>query len=64
VSSQGPSKTGLYSCQITDAAGFSVMSNQAIIAARPSCPGDVNFDGVVNLEDLDIILSRFGTICP
>lgn len=64
VSSQGPSMTGLYSCRITDVSGISIMSDQAIVAARPSCPGDTNGDGVVDLADLNTILSQFGNVCP
>ncbi|MCA9293688.1 MAG: hypothetical protein KDA20_07740 [Phycisphaerales bacterium] len=29
-----------------------------------SCPGDANFDGVVNLDDLQVLLFNFGTVCP
>jgi hypothetical protein len=64
IFSQGPSMTGIYSCLVSDASGNTVTSDPAVIAARPSCTGDVNSDGVVDLADLNLILSVFGSVCP
>ena len=30
----------------------------------PSCPGDLNGDGVVDLADLGILLADFGCVAP
>jgi len=56
--------TGFYRCRVINGVGSSTLSNRVSLSRRPSCPGDTNFDGVVNLTDLNIILSRFGTVCP
>jgi len=34
--------------------------NNAFVAFGPSCPGDVNNDGVVDLNDLNLVLVNFG----
>lgn len=64
VTSQGPSMTGIYFCLVTNAGTRTVATQQVVLAARPGCPGDVNFNGTVDLADLNLLLSRFGSICP
>lgn len=56
--------TGLYRCIITNGVGSTTVTNLVSLARRPSCDGDTNLDGTVNLADLNIILSRFGQACP
>ncbi len=33
----------------------------AFVAFTPTCPGDVNSDGLVNLADLNLVLANFGS---
>ena len=70
--------TGLRPCAytlrlvVTDLANISCSGNshQSIyhvsvnVGNGLDCPGDINGDGVVNLEDLAILLAAFGTFCP
>lgn len=32
--------------------------------AEGPCPGDLNGDGFVTFEDREILISRFGSVCP
>jgi hypothetical protein len=49
LESDSPSQTQLYTLAVT------------IGTAGGGCPGDVNFDGLVDLADLARLLSNFGT---
>lgn len=55
---------GVYWCEVTNAAGAIATSRTAIVGVRGSCEGDINGDGAVDLADLNILLSRFATVCP
>ncbi|MGP1345368.1 MAG: FG-GAP-like repeat-containing protein [Phycisphaerales bacterium] len=54
---------GVYTVGVTSVAG-SAISDPAVIAVRPSCPGDSDQDGDIDSDDLAILLSAFGTLCP
>lgn len=56
---------GFYDCVVSNPSG-SRTSSQALLAVGGSvstCPGDANGDGVVDLTDLNIILTNFGIPC-
>jgi hypothetical protein len=36
----------------------------SLLVPVPPCPGDINADGVVNVQDLTIFLAQFGTAVP
>lgn len=54
---------GEYRVVVSNPAG-SVMSDPAVIAVRPSCPGDIDQNGTIDTTDLSILLGAFGTMCP
>jgi hypothetical protein len=48
------------SCTITsDDAGGTIIIGDVVVA--PPCPGDANGDGTVNISDLGVVLSQFGS---
>jgi hypothetical protein len=56
-------EVGLYDCVVTNPFG-SVTSAAAVLALRPSCPGDVDSSGGVNFLDITTVLANFGIACP
>ncbi len=48
-----------YRCLLKSVCGFVQTGNVGLVVT-PSCPGDLNFDGVINTADLTILLVKFG----
>ena len=59
----GFGEIGLYECVVSNAAGQAI-SAPAVLGIRTSCPGDINQDGVVDYDDIDLFVPLIGTICP
>ena len=41
-----------------------VLGDFGMASSDPILPGDTNADGVVNFQDLNIVLGNFGNDCP
>jgi hypothetical protein len=52
----------VYRFRVNTTSGAAVYNNELcpVLKLRPDCPGDVNGDGVVNEEDLSLVISNFG----
>ncbi len=61
--SVSPQAVGIYDVVVTNSLG-SAVSGPSVIAVRPTCTGDANGDGVVDLADLNAVLAAFGQVCP
>jgi len=44
--------------------GWLVTGLPVAVGPSPTCPGDLNGDGVVDVQDLGILLNAFGNQCP
>jgi len=61
VSGVGVADSGVYRCMVQNACQ-SAPSNESVVTATACCPGDIaNGDGLVDVDDLNAILSVFGT---
>lgn len=58
-----PSTEGIYDVVVTNETG-SVASEPAVLGVRQPCAGDVNGDGVLNLDDVDNFVQSFIAGCP
>lgn len=53
---------GIYDCVVTGNGPLTISAG-SVVAVRPSCPGDLNGDQVVNSADLNGLLVAFGDPC-
>ena len=56
----GPADEGDYDCVLSNTCG-SVTSSAATLTVTDCCPGDLDADGAVDLQDLATVLANFGT---
>lgn len=66
IANAQPADIGQYACRVTDSSGTHQFSNTAILAVRPgaTCVADVDGNGILNLDDINIFATEFLSGCP
>jgi Immunoglobulin I-set domain/Immunoglobulin domain len=62
ISAATPADAGFYDCQVSNTCGvaFSAAAELTVRTCGSGCPGDLDGDGYVELEDLATLLAHFG----